>query len=248
MSADSQWTNQASLLTLSKARRNHLDTYLRTATMTATKRKHHDGEPDSSEAVKKLKMGNNDPHSPTTQCKVGVIQGPDDASIVGLFLALFYAINTFVQDYFKGAPYSIARRNDERAFFKSLTGSDCKRYLKSKHPGAKEAIMLAAIWNKLIDYLLSAPTRAFINLIPEITIRKGTPGKIMPLTSMSLQTANTYYRCAGGVLCLAHSHSPLSFQELPGTYLLGRRRTLAKEIRRTIDITSSRPLCCQGTR
>lgn len=178
--ADSRWTNQASLLALAKTRRDHLDTYLRTPIMTATKREHDDGEPDSSEAVKKLKMGDDDPHSLTLQSNVGVIQGPDDASIVDLFSALFYAINTFVQDYFKGAPYSIARRNDEKAFFESLTGSDCKGYLKSKHPGAKEAIMLAAIWNKLINYLLSAPTRAFINSIPEITIRDGASGNILP--------------------------------------------------------------------
>lgn len=177
---DEQWVNQACLLTLAKARRGHPDTYLRTPAMTATKREHHDGEPEGSEAVKKLKMEDDDPHSPTLQSKVGVIQGPDDASIVELFSGLFYAINTFVQDYFKGAPYSIARRNDEKAFFESLTGSDCKGYLKSKRPGAKEAIMLAAIWNKLINYLLSAPTKAFINSIPEIAIRDGASGNILP--------------------------------------------------------------------
>lgn len=148
--------------------------------MTATKREHHDGEPDGSEAVKKLKMEDDGPHSPTLQSKLGMIQGPDDASMTHLFLALFYAINTFVQDYFKGAPYSNARKTDEKAFFESLTGSDCKGYLKSKHPGAKEAIMLAAIWNKLIDYLLSAPIKAFFNSIPETAIRKGTSGKILP--------------------------------------------------------------------
>lgn len=122
-------------------------------------------------------MDDDEPPSPTLQSNVGSIQGPDDATIVDLFSTLFYAINTFVQDYFKGAPYSIARRNDERAFFESLTGIECKGYLKSKHPGAKEAIMLAAIWNKLIDYLLEAPTRAFIDSIPETEIRAGTSGK-----------------------------------------------------------------------
>lgn len=145
--------------------------------MTAAKREHQDGEPDSSEVVKKLKMEDDGPHSPTLQSKAGVIQGPDDASIIGLFLALFYAINTFVQDYFKGAPYSNPRKSDQKDFFESLTGSDCKGYLKSKHPGAKEAIMLAAIWNKLINYLLRSPTRAFIDSIPEHKIRTGTPGK-----------------------------------------------------------------------
>lgn len=155
--------------------------------MTATKREHHDGELDSSEVVKKLKMEDDDPHSPTLQSKAGVIQGPDDASIDSLFSALFYAINTFVQDYFKGAPYSIARKNDEKAFFESLTGTDCKGYLKSKHPGAKEAIMMAAIWNKLINLLLRAPIRAFIASIPEAKIRNGTPGKTLAWTSTSLQ-------------------------------------------------------------
>lgn len=148
--------------------------------MTATKREHDNGEPDSSEAVKKLKMEYDGPHSPTFQSKAGVIQGPDDESIVGLFLALFYAINTFVQDYFKGAPYSNPRKNHQKDFFESLTQSDCTAYLKSKHPGAKEAIMLAAIWYKLIDYLLSAPIKAFINSIPEPTIRNGTLGRILP--------------------------------------------------------------------
>lgn len=147
--------------------------------MTATKREHHDGEPDSSEVVKKLKMDDDDAHSPTLQSKAGVIQGPDDASIDSLFSALFYAINTFVQDYFKGAPYSNPRKNDQKDFFESLTESDCKGYLKSKHPGAKEAIMLAAIWNKLIDHFLSTPTKAFIHSIPEITIRNGTSGKAL---------------------------------------------------------------------
>lgn len=145
--------------------------------MASIKRKWDDDESDGNEAGKKLKLEEDEPGLPTIQSKAGKIQGPDDASITSLFITLFYTINTFAHDYFKGAPYSIARKNDHRVFFEGLTGSDSTVYLKSKHPGAKEAIVVAAIWNKLIGPLLSAPSRAFIDTIPEKTIKTGTSGK-----------------------------------------------------------------------
>lgn len=145
--------------------------------MTVDKRKNVDERSDSDETSKKLKMEDDAPGLSTLQSKVGTIQGPDDASITSLFNTLFYTINNFVHDYFKGSPYSIARKNDQKVFFESLTGSDSTAYLKSKHPGAKEAIIVAAIWNKLIRPLLSAPTKAFSEMMPEYAIRTGTSGK-----------------------------------------------------------------------
>ncbi|KAI7782214.1 hypothetical protein LA080_013759 [Diaporthe eres] len=126
--------------------------------MTVDKRKNVDEKSDSGETSKKLKMEDDAPGLSTLQSTMGTIQGPDDASITSLFNTLFYTINNFVHDYFKGSPYSVARKNDQ----------------KSKHPGAKEAIIVAAIWNKLIRPLLSAPTRAFNDMMPEKAIRTGT--------------------------------------------------------------------------
>lgn len=145
--------------------------------MASNKRKEIKGEPDDNETSKKLKMEDDAPGLSTLQSKIGMLQGPDDASITSLFVALFYAINTFVQAYFKGAPYSIARKNDQKVFFEGLVVSDCKVYLKSKHPGAKESIITAAIWNKLISPLLGTPIRAFNKIMPEYTIKTRTSGK-----------------------------------------------------------------------
>lgn len=106
-----------------------------------------------------------------------MMQGPDDDSITTLFNSLYYTIDTFAHSYFQGSPYVMARKNDQKTFFEGLTGRDAAVYLKSKHPGAKEAIIVAAIWNKLTRPLLSAPTKAFNDDIPEEAIKAGTSGK-----------------------------------------------------------------------
>lgn len=145
--------------------------------MIPIKRKGDDGEPDGNETGKKMKMQEDEPGLPTMQFNAGMIQGPDDASITSLFTTLFYTINTFAQSYFQGSPYAAARKNDHKVFFESLTGSDPTVYLKSKHDGAKEAIIVAAIWNKLIRPLLSTPTKAFNDKMPEQAIRNATSGE-----------------------------------------------------------------------
>lgn len=162
-----QRQQQTSLLTLRKARRDCLKTYRSNSTMASMKRKKTYDEPDDNKSGKKMKM----------QEDAGMIQGPDDASIRGLFTTLFYTINTFAQTYFQGAPYSIARKKDQKVFFEDLTGSNPTVYLKSKHPGVKEAIIVAAIWNALIRPLLSVPTKAFNEMMPEYAIKDRTSGR-----------------------------------------------------------------------
>lgn len=138
--------------------------------MDSTKRKDVDGEPDGNDNWKKVKI-----KKPTLGLQI--IQGPDDASITSLFDALFYEINTFVQAYFKGKPYVNPRKNDDKEFFQSLTGTDYTDYLKLKHPGAKEAMIQAVIWNKLIDHLLKTPTKAFMDDLPEMRFRRRAASK-----------------------------------------------------------------------
>lgn len=146
--------------------------------MVGIKRKNGERAPDNDEPDKKMKKEEDETGFPTPQPGAGMIQGPDDATVTSLFGLLFYAINTFVQTYFMGAPYVMARKNDQKAFFEALTGSDSIAYLKSKHPGAKESIITAAVWVKLIAALLKAPTRAFIEEMPEWKIKSRTAGKL----------------------------------------------------------------------
>lgn len=145
--------------------------------MTTNKRKKVDGERGGNETVKKLKMEDNAPGVPTIQSKMGMIQGLDDEETTNLFMSLYYSINSFANTYFQGAPYSIARKKDQKVFFEGLSAGDSKDYLKSKHPRAKEAIITAAIWNKLIRPLLGAPMRAFNDAMPEYAIRNCTSGE-----------------------------------------------------------------------
>lgn len=149
-----------------------------TEPMTSIKRKDVDGKSDSDEPGKKMKVEDDELSLPTPQHGAGMIQGPDDATITSLFSLLLYAINIFVQAYFMGSPYLLPRKNDQKEFFESLSGSDYIAYLKSKHPGAKQAIITAAIWVKLIRGLLGVPTRAFIEEMPEMKIKSGTAGKL----------------------------------------------------------------------
>lgn len=158
--------------------------------MTSTKRK-DDGEiSDRDDQRKMLKKGKDQPGLTTLNTNVLLVQGPDDSSINELFSVLFYSINTFVSDYFKGAPYAQPRKKEQKAFFGSLVGSDCKKYLTSKNRGAKEAIILAAIWNKLTGPLLSAPTKAFVSQIPELSIKAGTKGESPIYALRSLRGCN----------------------------------------------------------
>ncbi|KAG6355247.1 hypothetical protein INS49_004329 [Diaporthe citri] len=172
--------------------------------MTCNKRKGVDGEPDGNETGKKTKREEDEPGLPEIQSKAGMIQGPDDASITSLFTTLFYTINTFVHEYFKGAPYSMARKNDQKVFFESLTGSDSTAYLKSKQPGAKEAIITAAIWNELIRPLLSAPITAFNETIPEHAIKNHTSGAVEEFYAWRTLTAH---------FLASHYKGPISWGE-----------------------------------
>lgn len=156
------------------------------AIMTSTKRKGDEGSSDHDGQGKKPKKDDDRSGLVKLRTNVLLIQGPDDSSINQLFSVLFYAVNTFVSDYFKGAPYAQGRKKEQKAFFESLLGSDCKTYLTSKHRGAKEAFILAAVWNKLIDALLSTPTRAFIEKMPERSIKAGTKGRPAFCILMSL--------------------------------------------------------------
>lgn len=150
---------------------------LSTDATTSIKRKHVDGTSDSDEPDEKIPKDENEPFLPTLQSEAGRIQGPDDATISSLFSLLYYAINTFVQEYFKGSPYAIPRKNDQKVLFEALSGSECIAYLKSKHPGAKEAIVMAMVWVELIKALLREPTKAFVEEMPEIKIKSRTRGK-----------------------------------------------------------------------
>lgn len=171
-------------LTFPRIRRDSLKMEPSTEPMTPIKRKDVDGTSDNDEPHKKMKQEEEEAGFPTPQPGAGLTQGPDDASITSLFSLLLYGINTFVQAYFLGYPYLIPRKNDQKEFFESLTGSDCIAYLKSKHPGAKQAIITAAVWVKLIRALLGVPTKAFIEEMPEMKIKRGTAGKLS-LVSMA---------------------------------------------------------------
>ncbi|KAG8162449.1 hypothetical protein KVR01_008214 [Diaporthe batatas] len=140
--------------------------------MAAAKRKDRDegGSPPSSEEGKKLKMEDEDPSPPTLQSMPGKMEGPDDTFIVGLFSPLFYDILSFSINFFQGAPYVLPRKNEQKEFVQTLAGSDAKLYLASRHTGAKEKIVQAMIWNKLVESLLSVPLKAFIQF-PEATMK-----------------------------------------------------------------------------
>lgn len=132
--------------------------------MASAKRKEVDENHDGDEMAKKLKTEDDGLDSQTLQSKAGKFQGFDDESIEALFDALFHAIKNLVLTSFRGAPYIIPRSSQHKDYFASLTSSDYKPYLKSKTQGAKQEIIKAAVWNQLIERLLSAPTKAFLNL------------------------------------------------------------------------------------
>lgn len=80
--------------------------------MTSTKRKDDGGASDHDNQPKKLKKDDDELGLVALHTSARMIQGPDDSSITALFNALFYAVNTFVSQYFKGAPYAQPRKND----------------------------------------------------------------------------------------------------------------------------------------
>lgn len=150
--------------------------------MTSTKRKGADGEPDGNEVGKKLKKkeDDNDSHPPTLQSEAGRFQGDDDATMLLLLHDLYYSINTFAGKYFIGSPYVQPRKSKDKDFFGSLT-SNYGTYLTSKIEKAKETIIQAVIWNKLMDPLLKQPTKAFLE-IPEALIKNNLSGTTHTLT------------------------------------------------------------------
>lgn len=144
--------------------------------MASTKRKEVEESHNGDEMAKKLKTEDDALDSQTLQSKAAKFQGFDDESIETLFEALFHAINNLALTSFRGAPYTIPRTTQHKEFFERLTGSDCKVYLKSKRQGVKPEIIKAAVWKQLVDRLLSAPTRAFLDL-QETTIKSWASGK-----------------------------------------------------------------------
>lgn len=132
--------------------------------MASTKRKEVNASHNGDKMAKKLKTEDDGLDSQTLQSKAGKFQGLDDESIEALFEAVFHAINNLALTSFRGAPYIIPRASQHKGYFASLTSSDYKPYLKSKTGGAKQEIVKAAVWNQLIERLLSAPTKAFLDL------------------------------------------------------------------------------------
>ncbi|KAH8777583.1 hypothetical protein F5883DRAFT_517926 [Diaporthe sp. PMI_573] len=152
------------------------------AAVASTKRKEEGGSPAGDERSKSPKEDDDEPGPTTPQSKAGKMEGPDDTFIMNLFTPLFYSIITFSLAYFKGAPYVTPRRREQKEFFETLTSSDYKLYLTSKHPGAKERIVQAVVWNKLVEELLRLPLRAYLQF-PEGTIKKFVSGKSPPCLS-----------------------------------------------------------------
>lgn len=149
--------------------------------MTSHKRKEVEGEPNGSKTVKKLKQDDDNDSQPLTlQSKANNFQGADDGTMELLFSDLYYSINTFAGKYFIGNPYVYPRKNKDKTFFESLTGN-CGTYLTSKIEDAKETIIQAAIWNKLINSLLEQPLKAFLQM-PEAIIKNDISGTSPTLT------------------------------------------------------------------
>lgn len=145
--------------------------------MASAKRKAADASHDGDEMAKKLKMEDEGLDSQTLQSNAGKFQGFDDDAIEALFEALFHAIKNLAFTSFRGAPYTIPRMSHYKESFERLTSSDYKAYMKSKRPGVKQEIITAVIWNQLVERLLSAPTKAFLNL-HETTMKNLALGKL----------------------------------------------------------------------
>lgn len=169
------WDYQASLLTLRKTRPDRLKVRIITAAMTCNKRKGVDEKPGVDEMGKKLKMEDDDSELPTLKSQADKFQGADDTAMELLFRDLCRSIQKFAATYFLGKPFIDPRKKEDKAFFESLT-SNYSTYLKSQIPDAKETIIQAAIWNKLINVLLKEPIKAFLQ-VPEALILNHMSGK-----------------------------------------------------------------------
>lgn len=138
------------------------------ATVATMKRKDEGSSPATDRQSKKLKEEDRETGDLDLPYMAGKMEGPDDSFITALFSPLFYAIVGFAATYFKGKPYKTPLKAEHKAFFESLTSGDYKDYLISKQPGAKERIVQAVIWNKLINMMLGAPLKALNSLRVEI--------------------------------------------------------------------------------
>lgn len=144
--------------------------------MASKKRTGEAGSPHNTEMVKKPRKDDDKPEIPMFPFKEGIPRGPDDTTIKASFYALLGDIENFAQSFFIGSPYNVPQAREHKNFFSSLTSVEPRNYLKCEITGPKEKIIRAAIWNKLIDHLLGAPTNAFCNM-PEEAANKNYSGR-----------------------------------------------------------------------
>lgn len=147
-----------------KAKRNRTLTYPSTAAMTSDERKDSDGESNHNGTSKKAKMEDDDWSIPTRGSNAAMAYGPDDKFRQGPVRPVILSHSNLHQQLLQGRVFH-HRKNNQKALFGGLTGSDYKVYIRlSKREGAKEAIIQAAVWNKINDKFLGVPTRVFLKI------------------------------------------------------------------------------------
>lgn len=179
-------------------------------------------------------------------------QGPEDGEVESAFSQLAYFVDAIGQEYFQGSEcVRIAEEKQVvRAYFKSLLAKDtgCEGYgpyMKSAKPQAKEMFIQAVIWNKLIEKLLSTPSRSFLDMPDAINkkdalCRLSFPGQPRPVTNSTLKNVQAFtgrrlfMRCA--LRRLPFSSTPLGATIL-GVLMVDSERNSSKRLWRFFAIT-----------